>query len=371
MGAAAQHRQDGTRQDWADLFLSAALEPEGWDAAIRAMARATGSRHGQLIGFGPETAAFNWISDIDASLVARGGAIDLHRPDLNFRISADRIAGRPDIVHEAHYDLARRRLANDDYLDLCAEFDIFDGCQTRLLTEPGMMIGLALLRSREDGRTTQEQRALFAEIAGHARAAVRLQKSVEEQGFTLLTGTFESMSRACWLIDAAGRVGGMSARAETLLSEGRIRVNDRQLCTDRADETRAIARAVRDVLASPSRAADPVVLPDEEGGIALLLEAHPLPARPWSLPFAPRALVVARMGEANDRHVGILMRTFALTRSEADIAVRLASGQARAEISLARGVSAETLKAQIRSIYEKTGCNRESQLVRLVSLIGC
>lgn len=366
MGAAAQHRLD-----WADLFLSAALEPEGWDAAIRAMAHATGSRHGQLIGFGPETAAFNWISDIDASLVARGAAIDQSRPDLNFRIGADRIAGRPDIVHEAHYDVARRQLDNDDYLDMCAEFDIFDGCQTRLLAEPGMMIGLALLRGRDDGRTTPEQRALFAEIAGHARAAVRLQKSVEEQGFALLAGAFENMARACWLIDSTGRVGGMSSKAETLLSEGRVRVADRQLCTGRTDETRAIAHAIREVLASPPRAADPIVLPGEDGGIALLLEAHPLPARPWALPFAPRAIVVARLGEATDRHAGILMRTFALTRAEADIAVRLASGQSRAEISLARGVSTETLKAQIRSIYEKTGCNRESQLVRLVSLIGC
>lgn len=366
MAAAAQHRLD-----WADLFLSAALEPEGWDAAIRAMAHATGSSHGQLIGFGPDTAAFNWISDIDASLVARGAAIDQSRPDLNFRIGADRIAGRPDIVHEAHYDVARRRLANDDYLDLCAEFDIFEGCQTRLLAEPGMMIGLALLRGRTDGRTTPEQRALFAEIAGHARAAVRLQKSVEEQGFALLAGAFENMARACWLIDSAGRVGGMSARAETLLCQGRIRINDRHLCTHRAGETRAIAHAIREALASPPRAADPVVLPGEDGGIALLLEAHPLPARPWALPFAPRAIVVARSGEASDRHAGILMRTFALTRSEADIAVRLASGQSRTAISRARGVSTETLKAQIRSIYEKTGCNRESQLVRLVSLMGC
>ncbi|MBB3982478.1 DNA-binding CsgD family transcriptional regulator [Sphingobium fontiphilum] len=366
MGTAAQHGED-----WADLFLSAALEPEGWDAAIRAMAHATGSRHGQLIGFGRDTAAFNWISDIDASLVARAAAIDLNRPDLNFRMGADRIAGRPDIVHEAHYDVARRKLAEDDYLDLCAEFDIFNGCQTRLLAEPGMMIGLALLRGTDDGRTTQEQRALFAEIAGHARAAVRLQKSVEEQGFALLAGTFESMSRACWLIDSSGRVGGMSARAELLLSEGRLRISDRQLSTGRADETRAIAHAIRKALTSPPAPADPIALSGEDGGIALLLEVHPLPARPWALPFAPRAIVVARLGEATDRHVGILMRTFGLTRSEADIAVRLASGEARAAISLARGVSTETLKAQIRSIYEKTGCNRESQLVRLVSLTGC
>ena len=108
-------------------------------------------------------------------------------------------------VHEAHYDIARQSLHAADYLDLCADFDIFDGCQTRLHQGRDAMIGLALLRSAKDGRTTQEQRDLFGEIADHARTAVRLQQAVERQGFALLAGTFEAMDRACWLIDAAVR----------------------------------------------------------------------------------------------------------------------------------------------------------------------
>ena len=197
---AAAARSDA---QWSELFLGAALEPHLWDAAIRAMAQATGSRHGQMIGFGPGGAAFNWISDVDPAIIAASGAIDQAAPDLNYRVAADLMQDRAGIVHEAHYDVARRSLRSDDYLDLCADFDIFDGCQTRLHNDRGGMIGLALLRAAEDGRTTQEQRDLFGQIAGHARAAVRLQQAIEQQGFALLTGTFEAMDRACWLVDAA------------------------------------------------------------------------------------------------------------------------------------------------------------------------
>lgn len=355
---------------WADIFLSAALEPEKWGGAIQAMAAATGSRHGQLIGFGAGAASFNWISNIDESIVAKSATIDQGAPDINFRVAADRLPDRPVIVHEAHYDIARQSLRSDDYLDLCSDFDIFDGCQASLLSTGEQMIGLALLRDSKDGRTTQDQRDLFAGIAGHARTAVRLQQAIERQGFALLAGTFEAMDRACWLLDSSGRVGGMTPRADALLSSSRIRLHDGWLASDRADESRAILRAVRTVIDPPVRTADPVALADVDGGVGIMLEFYPLPVAPWALPFAPRAIAVARIGAAGDRHVQMLARTFRLTPAEADIAIRLAAGQSRPEIAVARGVSTETLKAQLRSIYEKTGCNRESQLVRIVGLIS-
>ncbi|MEC3950685.1 helix-turn-helix transcriptional regulator [Sphingobium sp. HWE2-09] len=355
---------------WADLFLSAALEPEKWGDALQAMAQATGSGHGQLIGFGPGASGFNWISDIDTSIVPIGAAIDQASPDLNFRVAADGLPDRPAIVHEAHYDMTRQTLRSGDYLDMCSDFDIFDGCQTRLIAANDQMVGLAVLRNRKDGRTSQQDRDMFAHIAGHARAAVRLQQAIEQQGFALLSGTFEAMDRACWLLDATGRVGGMTPRAEALLSSSRIHVRDGWLASERADETRAIGRAMRCVIEPPGRAADPVALADEAGGVAIMLEFHPLPVRPWALPFAPRAIVIAKVGEPTDRHVQLLTRTFRLTRAEADIAIRLAAGQSRKAIAEARGVSVETLKVQLRSIYDKTGCSRESQLVRIVGLIS-
>lgn len=359
----------GTDAQWADIFLGAALEPHRWEEALSAMARATGSHHGQMVGFGPAGAAFNWISDVDPAIIPASLSIDHGSPGLNYRVGADLLRDRPDIVHEAHYDIARQSLHAADYLDLCADFDIFDGCQTRLHQGRDAMIGLALLRSAKDGRTTQEQRDLFGEIADHARTAVRLQQAVERQGFALLAGTFEAMDRACWLIDAAGRVGGMTPAADALLCAGALRLAEGYLLCDRGEDSRALNQSVRAVLGVPARAGDPVILTDREGNVQLSIECYPLPARPWALPFAPRAIIVARTGAPANRQAEILIRMFRLTPAEADIAVRIASGQSRQQVAAARGVTPETLKVQLRSIYDKTGCGREAQLVRLAGLL--
>lgn len=74
-----------------------------------------------------------------------------------------------------------------------------------------------------------------------------------------------------------------------------------RLVTMRADETRRIAQALNAVLTSPAQLPDPVPLSDDEGGVAMLLEVFPLPRRAWDLPFAPRAIITARIGALSDR----------------------------------------------------------------------
>lgn len=358
------------QQGWGNRFLGAALEPHLWRDLLGDMARATGSSHGQLIGFGPGATAFNWVSGIDDDLLQSSGAMALNTPDRNFRMAADRLRDASPIRHEAHYDLVRETLRDDDYLDMCADLDIGNGCQARLLADGDGMIGLAVLRSERDGRSTREQQAAFAGFATQAQVAVRMQRAIEQQGFALLSDTLGAMDQACWLVDESGRVGGMTPRAEQLLSSTRLVLEDGFLASRRADETRRIVTALRAVLAPSGLPADPIAMPDEEDGLAMMLELFPLPRRPWGLSFAPRAIITARVGALADRHGQALMRAFRLTRAEADIALRIAGGASRREIAAARGVSLETLKAQLRSVYDKTGCNRESQLVRVVNLIS-
>lgn len=367
-----EHMAEGMAdaEGWADRFIGAALEPHLWRDVLGAMADATGSAHGQLIGFGSGTAAFNWVSGVEEETLLSAGAMDMVTPDANFRLAADSAAHRSPIVHEAHYDDARSMLHTDDYLDMCSDLDIPHGCQTRLLVEQGSMIGLAMLRGEKDGRSSIEQRDIFARISTHAGAAVRMQRAIEQQGFALLTGAFEAMDKACWLVDGAGRIGGMTPAADALLLKTRLTIREGWLASTRANETRRIADALQAVLMSSAQPADPVALPDDAGGIAILLEIFPLPRRPWDLSFAPRAIITARTGIRSDRPVRALIAAFGLTRAEADIALRLTSGATRPEIAALRGVSTETLKAQIRSLYEKMGCNRESQLVRIVTLLG-
>jgi DNA-binding CsgD family transcriptional regulator len=62
----------------------------------------------------------------------------------------------------------------------------------------------------------------------------------------------------------------------------------------------------------------------------------------------------------------ILQALFGLTPAESRLALLLCDGHAPPKIADLIGVSTNTLKTQLSSIYRKTGTSRQSQLVRLL-----
>ncbi|XBQ15923.1 MAG: helix-turn-helix transcriptional regulator [Oceanicaulis sp.] len=60
------------------------------------------------------------------------------------------------------------------------------------------------------------------------------------------------------------------------------------------------------------------------------------------------------------------MSLFGLTPAEARLAVEMAAGHSLAEISDKRGTHISTLRAQLRSIYQKTGISKQSEFVSAI-----
>ena len=62
----------------------------------------------------------------------------------------------------------------------------------------------------------------------------------------------------------------------------------------------------------------------------------------------------------------MLRQRYRLTAAEATLAAALADGHALRDIAEARRLSLNTLRVQLQAIFAKTGCHRQSELVRLV-----
>src|SRR5690606_35577810 len=62
----------------------------------------------------------------------------------------------------------------------------------------------------------------------------------------------------------------------------------------------------------------------------------------------------------------VVAAAFELTPAEAQVAAQLARGVSAVEIAAERGVSTQTIRAQIRAVFEKTGIKRQSDLIRLL-----
>ena len=85
-----------------------------------------------------------------------------------------------------------------------------------------------------------------------------------------------------------------------------------------------------------------------------------------SLPAVPLALVViSRPRPDAERIARRARRLYGLTEAEARVVAALTLGETVEQIGVAHGVRVSTVRAQVRSIFEKTGVHRQTDLVRL------
>ena len=95
-----------------------------------------------------------------------------------------------------------------------------------------------------------------------------------------------------------------------------------------------------------------------------------LPVRNLELGLATSAAAVVFVVDPSRRlrpAAEILTGLFRLTPAESRVAVLLGDGKSLSEIAQVLGVSRNTLKTQVASVYSKTGTSRQSQLVRLLA----
>lgn len=358
----------------ADLFAEAALGGD-WPTALNALADATGAARGELIGVGADRAVpFNWITRIDLDTINQEFAtIDGGDPSINPRVHKGIRSGLLESWHEVACSTDEELRRNFAYADFCRRWDIPYGSQTNLMVGDGMLIGLATLRTEQQGRPEADDRRAFETLAPHIRAAVRTQIALEGQGAALVGGALEAVGIAAFVCDATGRVQAHTPSAEAALRRGVLRLRGGRLGARRDEDARRLEAAVRRAVYGLTPLGEPrldtVILHDPTliGGVEVV-DVVTLPPRPYAFGFQPRALAVVRGArrEAGEI-VHVLRLAFGLSPAEAEIAVRLADGESRDEIAEGRGASIETVRSQVKSLFAKLGVRRTGELAAKLS----
>lgn len=361
--------------DWDDVFMAAALQPDRWMEALDLMARQTGASHGQLIGIGGgRDIEFNLATNFEDWAFKKFVDVGGGSPKANFRIAAstreiERGFYDP-LVYERHYEEAISHLPTREYVDWCDEIDVPFGCQTNLVLDNSGLVGLATLRKRREGRTTPAQRRVFAQAAEAARRAVRLQERLEGEQARFLSGAYEAVGVCAFILDYRGRLIARTATAEILLSRGDIRLSGASLDAEGAPLSLhgAIDALTREGGVKSLR----ILIHRSPTEPALVIEGFRLPQPVWSLGRLPYAVLIAN-APRRDRVGSLqLLRTlYGLTSAEADIALRLFEGKSRADVANERGVTAETVRGQIKALQAKCGVPGEASLMRLLAPIFC
>jgi Response regulator containing a CheY-like receiver domain and an HTH DNA-binding domain len=357
----------------AAAFERAPFEERGWDSALRILAEATGSAHGQLLAMGGPHLAFNWVSDVDEGFHRALDDIDGYSPHVNYRIAAAR---RPmELAWEHHYDAVRKIQPGEAYVAAIKKLGMENGVQTVLAQQPGAFFGLAVLRSETDGRSTEMQRQVFASAARHVLAAIRVQNAIEHQGALMVQGSMEAMRSPAILLDATARVCFVTETASALLGPGTIQVRNSALRATRPEIDRQLQVKIGQALAGAAMGAADMWIRGPAG--LVLIDVRALPAQPWHFGFSPRVIITIRspMADATmsaseaadlvERQAGHLSAALGLTDAEARVVALLARGMSRRDAAAMRGVSAQTVTSQLRTIFLKCNVRREAELVAL------
>jgi len=354
-----------------DLFTGAALGETSWLTALADLAAKTGSARAQIIGIGgPTVVPFNWINDLPEQGIHE--FIDIHGgcPDVNYRVAASRVAQQMQVVGEREYAAVSDGKDRSIYADYCARWDIPFGCQTTLSQSHGQLVGLATLRTRADGVTTDDQLTTFARLAPAVGAAVRLSIALEGQGALLLAGTLDQMSIAAVICDRSGRVQAVTSAADVLLSSGgALEIRGGQL-TARADPDRLQIDGLLAALLTPDtsvtgRMCGPIVVGTEDRASgALAVEGHVLTRRNWAFSFLPQAVLTfrpAKVSHAVARH---------LSPRERDCLQCLAAGLRPDAIADRLRIAKVTADMHLTNARRKLGCRTMAEAVARALMSG-
>lgn len=365
-------RSDDQWLEVSDLFGAAALG-EGWGPALNRFADACGGAHGQLIGVSAEPAIrFNWLPRMDSTtldeFVETGGVEPAKNPRARMGLRLPVL----EAWHEADCAVEAQPGLGSSYADFCRRYDIPHGSQTNLVRDRSGLISLAVLRTQAQGLPDAEDRRAFEALAPQARSAVKFQLALEGRSAELLAGALEGLGRPAFVCDSLGLVRDMTPQAEALLQAGIVRLRQGRLSAGECPAGRrleaAITRAQSGVLSPGQERVDTVVLSRQDPDLVEVVDVIALPKAYYAFGFEPRVLVVARgPGRRQGEIEQLLQEAYALTASEARIAARLGDGESPDAIAHTRHVSSTTIRAQLRSIYQKMDLNRQVELAARIS----
>jgi DNA-binding CsgD family transcriptional regulator len=253
-------------------------------------------------------------------------------------------------------------------------YDLFHECGTIIERPTAKLSVLTSLRRRQEPDFGPEDVNFIRALVPHLKRALPLHEKIMElkHAATAAAEVVDKLDVALIGLNGEGKVCFTTSRAESILRSGTIlALRDGRIVTrnpaSAADWNRAWKSAASPRLDTDSPPGS-VTLHDGEHCLHVIMfpfrQSRPLVAD------SMKVMIVITDPAAQPRsREDLLMSLFGLTPAEARVAMLLASGLDPKEISEKTETTQNTVRFQLKVIYRKTGVNRQSQLVRLLSTL--
>ena len=192
--------------------------------------------------------------------------------------------------------------------------------------------------------------------------AIRSRLAATQRLTAHATAGLDVIGHAVLTLDVTGRLLHANAAAEGVLerSDG-LTIREGKLRALRPADQKALQQAIDRAVAPSDMEATAISIPRAVG--------RPYEVSVLSAQQAGTRRVIAVLADPEVRDLslsGRLRELHGLTLAEADVAVRLAEGVSPAVIAEERSVALATIHSQLKAIFAKLGCSRQSELVTIV-----
>jgi DNA-binding CsgD family transcriptional regulator len=269
--------------------------------------------------------------------------------------------------------IARSEFYND-FVRACG----LQGVMTnRLIYTQGVEGGLSLQRAighRPFDQTDMERAAM---MIPHLQRAITIYMRLQAAAYreACLNSMLDSINFAMFTVDRRAKVAYLNAAGARLIQEqGAVDVSGGHLALRGIEPGRLLQMIQRACGVGQPSQAGMGTIKDGNGFPIMQLVVTPL-AQAESRGYADLnghyALVVLKsLNTEGPLSEAILHDLYGLTRAETRLSIMLLQGATLSEIAQNAGVSLNTVRTQLKSVFAKTGMKRQVDLVRKLSLLS-
>jgi DNA-binding CsgD family transcriptional regulator/PAS domain-containing protein len=221
----------------------------------------------------------------------------------------------------------------------------------------------------------EEEKDLLRALQPHLERAIRLHTRISrtERERAVYAGAVEQLSVATIILDEQGRVLSTNETAASLLAdeqgitlrEGRLALVDKEAGAEFAQLLQQVMQSRQQSQPAAARA-----MQVARGGgcpdLGLVAKAVPRAEGAEGRGIPSVAIFISDPLAVAEPPQQIIARLFGFTPTEANLAMLLANGLTLDEASAELGVSRNTARTHLRSVFAKTGVTRQTGLVRLI-----
>jgi DNA-binding CsgD family transcriptional regulator/PAS domain-containing protein len=360
------------------VLYSAPLQQEQWQRFLTSVCEYTGSNLGVFISADTRTGL---------SVLASGGQHGESATILDYnRQFAQKDPFRPAIVRrcrsrnpvgvysEEELVPSQDFLQSQIYRGLLGPANLRYAAITILACTVRKLDAISLWRTPEEGPVDADSRRLLELLIPHVQTALEVRRvlGATEQRLAGAEAMANASPTATFLLTRQGGLQHWNSSAEALVRSGNgLALTNGCLAACDSEAHAALSKLFHDAALPAVSLSEPqpshfLSLARPSGKRPLQLIATPLPETHRQRSRADLLLLVTDPEKPSNFPDDALRALYDLTPAETEIANGLLMGYSPEEIACLRRVSASTVRQQVKSMLDKTGTSRQSEMVRLL-----